>query len=75
MIKSFKTFWKDLYKLNKDKLRQKSISKHRNEVGSAKRSQRNIEITDKEFHRDRIAPIIISVMENNKPVVFNQREL
>lgn len=23
------------------------------------------------FHRDRIAPIIISVMENNKPVVFN----
>ena len=31
------------------KLRQKSISKHRNEVGSAKRSQRNIEITDKEW--------------------------
>ena len=31
------------------KLRQRSISKYRSEVGAVKRSERNIEITDKEW--------------------------
>lgn len=45
------------------KLRQKSISKHRNEVGSAKRSQRNIEITDKEWEAIQAGAISASKLD------------
>lgn len=45
------------------KLRQKSISKYRNEVGSAKRSQRNIEITDKEWEAIQAGAISASKLD------------
>ena len=39
----------DMKKEDLRKLRQRSISKYRSEVGAVKRSERNIEITDKEW--------------------------
>lgn len=45
------------------KLRQKSISKYRNEVGSTKRSQRNIEITDKEWEAIQAGAISASKLD------------
>ena len=69
----------DMKKEDLRKLRQRSISKYRSEVGAVKRSERNIEITDKEWEAIQAGAISDSklkqILNNTDIDVLRQRAM